>query len=169
MAKIGTNANCITGWPNLEPILVAILVVKFWTNTSGTTYNWPNLGPMHVAFYLAGEITQETQYPGSVVPLAMFCIYFASEYWITAKTCLKIWYSFKFGRNLHQTSAKRFVYLQQNLSFLQLPCLSNSGSVNSGCYLVKMILMINGMIIILMDIVHIIIIITDCGNDLQIK
>ena len=34
------------------------LVVKFWTNTSGTTYNWPNLEPMQVAFYLAGEITQ---------------------------------------------------------------------------------------------------------------
>ena len=34
------------------------LVVKFWTNTSGTAYNWPNLEPMQVAFYLAGEITQ---------------------------------------------------------------------------------------------------------------
>ena len=34
------------------------LVVKFWTNTSGTTYNWPNLEPMQVALYLAGEITQ---------------------------------------------------------------------------------------------------------------
>ena len=34
------------------------LVVKFWTNTSGTTYNWPNLEPKQVAFYLAGEITQ---------------------------------------------------------------------------------------------------------------
>ena len=34
------------------------LVVKFWTNTSGTTYNWPNLEPMQVEFYLAGEITQ---------------------------------------------------------------------------------------------------------------
>ena len=34
------------------------LVVKFWTNTGGTTYNWPNLEPMQVAFYLAGEITQ---------------------------------------------------------------------------------------------------------------
>ena len=58
MAKFGTNSNCITCWPNLEPILVAILVVKFWTNTSGTTYNWPNLEPMQVIFYLAGEITQ---------------------------------------------------------------------------------------------------------------
>ena len=36
------------------------LVVKFWTNTSGTTYNWPNLEPMQVEFYLAGEITQVT-------------------------------------------------------------------------------------------------------------
>ena len=54
MAKIGTNANCITCWPNLEPMLV----VKFWTNSSGTTYNWPNLEPMQVVFYLAGEITQ---------------------------------------------------------------------------------------------------------------
>ena len=34
------------------------LVVKFWTNTSGTTHNWPNLEPMQVEFYLAGEITQ---------------------------------------------------------------------------------------------------------------
>ena len=34
------------------------LVVKFWNNTSGTTYNWPNLEPMQVALYLAGEITQ---------------------------------------------------------------------------------------------------------------
>ena len=34
------------------------LVVKFWTNTSGTTYNWPNLEPKQVAFYSAGEITQ---------------------------------------------------------------------------------------------------------------
>ena len=92
-------------------------------------------------------------HPGLISRL-IFCIYFASEYWITAKTCLKIWYSFKFEGNLHQTSAKRFVYLQQNLSFLQLPCLSNSGSVNSDCYLVKMIIMINDMIIILMDIVH---------------
>ena len=33
-------------------------MVKFWTNTSGTTYNWPNLEPMQVALYLAGEITQ---------------------------------------------------------------------------------------------------------------
>ena len=33
-------------------------MVKFGTNTSGTTYNWPNLEPMQVAFYLAGEITQ---------------------------------------------------------------------------------------------------------------
>ena len=59
MAKIGTNANCITCWPfgnnsggitwwsNFELILV-----------SGTTYNWANLEPMQVAFYLAGEITQ---------------------------------------------------------------------------------------------------------------
>ena len=34
------------------------LVVKFWTNTSGTTYNWPNLEPMKVEFFLAGDITQ---------------------------------------------------------------------------------------------------------------
>ena len=34
------------------------LLVKFWTNTSGTTYSWPNLETMQVAFYLAGEITQ---------------------------------------------------------------------------------------------------------------
>ena len=34
------------------------MLVKFWTNISGTTYNWPNLEPMQVAFYLAGEITQ---------------------------------------------------------------------------------------------------------------
>ena len=34
------------------------LVVKFWTNTSGTTYNWPNFKPLQVALYLAGEITQ---------------------------------------------------------------------------------------------------------------
>ena len=38
-----------------------LLVVKFWTNTSGTTYNWPNLKPMQVAFYLAGEITQDKE------------------------------------------------------------------------------------------------------------
>ena len=33
-------------------------MVKFSTNTSGTTYNWPNLEPTQVAFYLAGEIAQ---------------------------------------------------------------------------------------------------------------
>ena len=33
-------------------------MVKFCTNTSGTTYNWPNLEPMQVEFYLAEEITQ---------------------------------------------------------------------------------------------------------------
>ena len=33
-------------------------MVKFLTNTSGTTYNCPNLEPMHLALYLAGEITQ---------------------------------------------------------------------------------------------------------------
>ena len=33
-------------------------MVKFGTNTSGTTYNWPNLETMQVAFYLAGKITQ---------------------------------------------------------------------------------------------------------------
>jgi len=66
-----TNANCTILWSNLELMQVAPpvgqiwnqfwwhhLVVKFWTNTSGTTYNWPNLEPMQVAFYLAGEITQ---------------------------------------------------------------------------------------------------------------
>ena len=56
MAKIGTNANCITCWPNLEPMLVAPPGGQ--TNTSGTTYNWPNLEPMQMEFYLAGEITQ---------------------------------------------------------------------------------------------------------------
>ena len=51
-------------------------------NTSGITCNWPNLEPMQVEFFLAGEITQVeesivlTQYPGSVVPLAMFEQYF---------------------------------------------------------------------------------------------
>ena len=33
-------------------------MVKFSTNTSGTTYNWPNLEPTQVALFLAGEITQ---------------------------------------------------------------------------------------------------------------
>ena len=33
-------------------------MVKFLTNTSGTTYNWPNLELKQVTFYLAGEITQ---------------------------------------------------------------------------------------------------------------
>ena len=59
VAKIGTNANCITCWPNLEPILVASpggQILNY--NTSGTTYNWPNLEPMQVEFYSAGEITQ---------------------------------------------------------------------------------------------------------------
>ena len=71
MVKFVTNASSATWWPKLEPMLIALhvgqiwnqfwwhhLVVKFWTNTSGTTYNWPNLEPMQVAFYLAGEITQ---------------------------------------------------------------------------------------------------------------
>ena len=71
MVKFVTNASSGTWWPKLEPMLIALhvgqiwnqfwwhhLVVKFWTNTSGTTYNWPNLEPMQVAFYLAGEITQ---------------------------------------------------------------------------------------------------------------
>ena len=65
------HASSATWWPKLEPMLIALrvgqiwnqfwwhsLVVKFSTNTSGTTYNWPNLEPMQVAFYLAGEITQ---------------------------------------------------------------------------------------------------------------
>ena len=47
LAKFGTNSGGIT-----------YVVVKFWTNTSGTTYNWPNSEPMQVEFYLAGEITQ---------------------------------------------------------------------------------------------------------------
>ena len=71
MVKFVTNASSATWWPKLEPMLIALhvgqiwnqfwwhhLVVKFSTNTSGTTYNWPNLEPMQVAFYLAGEITQ---------------------------------------------------------------------------------------------------------------
>ena len=51
--------------PKLEPMQIALhvgqiwnLLVKFGTNTSGTTYNWPNLELMQVAFLLAGEITQ---------------------------------------------------------------------------------------------------------------
>ena len=71
MVKFVTNARSATWWPKLEPMLIALrvgqiwnqfwwhhLVVKFSTNTSGTTYNWPNLEPMQVAFYLAWEITQ---------------------------------------------------------------------------------------------------------------
>ena len=71
MDNCATNANCAIWWSNLELMQVAPpvgqiwnqfwwhhLVVKFWTNTSGTTYNWPNLEPMQVALYLAGEITQ---------------------------------------------------------------------------------------------------------------
>ena len=71
MVKFVTNASSATWWPKLEPMLSTLhvgqirnhvwwhhLVVKFWTNTSGTTYNWPNLEPKQVAFYLAGEITQ---------------------------------------------------------------------------------------------------------------
>ena len=37
MAKLVTNANDITCWPNLEPMLVAPPGGKFETNTSGTT------------------------------------------------------------------------------------------------------------------------------------
>ena len=54
MAKIGTNANCITGWPNLEPILVPtpggqilnyckwnhIQLPKFGTNVSSILFSW---------------------------------------------------------------------------------------------------------------------------------
>ena len=71
MAKFVTDASNATWWPKLEPMLIALhvgqiwnqcwwrhLVVKFGTNTSGTTYNWPTLEPMQVTFYLAGEITQ---------------------------------------------------------------------------------------------------------------
>ena len=58
VVKFGTNASCATCWPNLEQILVVSPGGKFWTNTSGTTYNWPNLEPMQVALYLAEEITQ---------------------------------------------------------------------------------------------------------------
>ena len=71
MDNCATNANCAIWWSNLELMQVAPpvdqiwnqfwwhhMVVKFWTNTSGTTYNWPNLEPMQVALYLAGEITQ---------------------------------------------------------------------------------------------------------------
>ena len=70
VVKFVTNAQC-TWWPKLKPMLIALhvgpiwnqfwwhhLLVKFWTNTSGTNYNWPNLEPIKVAFYLAGEITQ---------------------------------------------------------------------------------------------------------------
>ena len=54
----GKNCNQCKLHYNLEPMLVAPLVVKFWTNTNGTTYNRPNLEPMQVEFFLAGEITQ---------------------------------------------------------------------------------------------------------------
>ena len=50
MIKFVTNASSATSWPKLEPMLIALhvgqiwnqfwwhhLVVKFWTNTSGTT------------------------------------------------------------------------------------------------------------------------------------
>ena len=84
MVKFVTNASSAIWWPKLGPILIALhvgqnwnqvwwhhLVVKSWTNTSGSTYNWPNLELIQVAFYLAGEITQVKE-SGSVVPLAMF-------------------------------------------------------------------------------------------------
>ena len=48
-------------------------MAEFVTDASGATW-WPNLEPMQVAFFLlAEEKTQvKEQYPGSVVPLAMF-------------------------------------------------------------------------------------------------
>ena len=62
-AKFGINAIGAIWWTTLQPMLGTLhvgqiwnqfwwhhLVVKFWTNTSGTTYNWPNLEPKKVAF-----------------------------------------------------------------------------------------------------------------------
>ena len=71
VSKIRTNANCIAYWSNLEPMLVAppvgqilnsykwnhIQLAKFGTNASGILFSWREIG---------------SQYPGSVVPLAMF-------------------------------------------------------------------------------------------------
>ena len=69
--QFATRACGAIWWPNLQLMQVAPpggqnwdqlwwhhQVVKFWTNTSGTTYNWPNLEPMQMALYLAGEINQ---------------------------------------------------------------------------------------------------------------
>ena len=71
--KLVTNAIEVW-WPNLELMLVVPLMVKFGTNTSGTTHNWSNCEQMQVAFFLAGDVTQvkESIPCGSVVPLAMF-------------------------------------------------------------------------------------------------
>ena len=57
MAKNGTNSNCITYWPNLEPILVAsagyqILNLYRWNHVQLDKFG------NKVAFYLAGKITQ---------------------------------------------------------------------------------------------------------------
>ena len=88
-AKIGTNANCITlakfgtnsgdftWWSNFELIQAEQhtigqiwnqfwwhhLVVKFWTNTSGTTYNWPNAS------------SKRTQVIDSIYTLGPLCLW----------------------------------------------------------------------------------------------
>ena len=79
LAKFGTNAGGATWWSNLELIQVEphafgqiwnqckwhYMLAKSGTNTSGTTC-WPNLEPTQLKFY--------NQYPGSVVPVAMFLV-----------------------------------------------------------------------------------------------
>ena len=49
MAKIGTHSNCITHWPNLEPILAASPGGQIQVEPHTNGQIWP---------YLAGEITQ---------------------------------------------------------------------------------------------------------------
>ena len=69
MAKIGTNENCITCWPNLEPMLMAppvgqildwykwshIQLAKFGTNASGILFSLSNECNLWVSMWINGR------------------------------------------------------------------------------------------------------------------
>ena len=61
LANFGTNASGATWWSNFELIQVEPHTIdQFGTNASGILFSWRD------------KLKLKSQYPGSVVPLAMF-------------------------------------------------------------------------------------------------
>ena len=102
-------------WPNLQPMLIAFhigqiwnqcwwrhLVVKFWTNTSGTALTKFVTYASGILFSWRDNSSWKSQYPGSVVPLAMFCFLLGS------------------GRRVHRLQMEEA--LKQTLFFLLSLC-----------------------------------------------